>query len=162
MSTDKYPPLPEPDSHLFQHEDTGLTQYVDSQQVEWGFEKINPRWVKCSEAFTADQMHAYADAAIAADRAARGMPFALLAWANLSDEETQEPWNAGYASARAWVKMQLSAPLQPAAQPELTDNEIDTISDAVACDPRRPETDYWRLFARAIIAAHEAKKGGAV
>jgi len=95
-------------------------------------------------------------------RPAQGVPITLLAWANLSDEETQDSWNAGYAAARAWVKMQLSAPLKPAVQPELTDDEIDAISDAVACDPCRPETDYWRLFARAVIAANESKKGASL
>lgn len=30
----------------FQHEETGLIDFVDPQQVEWGFEKNNPRWQK--------------------------------------------------------------------------------------------------------------------
>jgi hypothetical protein len=54
-------PMPEPDSFLFQHDETGLTQFVDAQQVEWGFEKNNPRWKRVSEAFTADQLRAYGD-----------------------------------------------------------------------------------------------------
>ena len=61
----EYPPLPTPDSYLFQHEETGVTQYVDSQQVEWGFEKNNPRLQRIGGAFTADQMRAYADATYA-------------------------------------------------------------------------------------------------
>ena len=60
-----YAALPEPDSYLFQHEDTGLTQYVDSQQVEWGFEKNNPRWKRCDGTFSASQMRAFADATCA-------------------------------------------------------------------------------------------------
>ena len=36
----------EPVAWLFQHEETGLTEFVDVQQVEWGFEKNNPRWQK--------------------------------------------------------------------------------------------------------------------
>ena len=48
--------LPEPDSYLFQHEETGLTQYVDAQQVEWGFEKNNPRWKRVGEAYSAEQV----------------------------------------------------------------------------------------------------------
>jgi hypothetical protein len=36
----------EPYGYAFQHEDTGLEQVVDLQQVEWGFEKNNPRWQK--------------------------------------------------------------------------------------------------------------------
>ncbi len=57
----EYPPLPTPDSYLFQHEETGVTQYVDSQQVEWGFEKNNPRLQRIGGAFTEAQMRAYAD-----------------------------------------------------------------------------------------------------
>jgi hypothetical protein len=34
----------EPYGYAYQHEDTGLQQVVDIQQVEWGFEKNNPRW----------------------------------------------------------------------------------------------------------------------
>lgn len=60
----KLPPLPEPDSYLFQHEETGLTEYVCSQQVEWGFEKANPRWQKIHGAFTERQMKAYAIATL--------------------------------------------------------------------------------------------------
>lgn len=60
------PPLPEPDSFLFQHDETGNTMFVDAQQVEWGFEKNNPRLHKIGGAFTERQMHAYARAALAA------------------------------------------------------------------------------------------------
>ena len=70
------PPLPEPDAYLFQHEETGLTEYVDSQQVEWGFEKANPRWQKMHGAFTERQLETYARAAIEADRKRRGEPTA--------------------------------------------------------------------------------------
>lgn len=34
----------EPVAFEFQHEDTGLFNFVDPQQVEWGFQKNNPRW----------------------------------------------------------------------------------------------------------------------
>lgn len=44
--------LPEPDSYCFQHEETGLTEYVDAQQVEWGFEKNNPRWKRVGAAYS--------------------------------------------------------------------------------------------------------------
>jgi hypothetical protein len=37
---------------LFQHEDTGLTDCIDNQQVEWGFEKNNPRWQKIAPLYT--------------------------------------------------------------------------------------------------------------
>jgi hypothetical protein len=39
-------PEAEPVAWMFQHEDTGLIDYVDTQQVEWGFEKNNLRWQK--------------------------------------------------------------------------------------------------------------------
>ena len=39
-------PVQEPVGYLFQHEETGLTTVVDVQQVEWGFEKSNPRHQK--------------------------------------------------------------------------------------------------------------------
>jgi len=52
------PPVPEPEAEgepvawLFQHEETGLTQCVDHQQVEWGFEKNNPRLQKICPLYT--------------------------------------------------------------------------------------------------------------
>lgn len=38
--------LEEPYGYVFQHEETGLTQVVDAQQIEWDFEGNNPRWHK--------------------------------------------------------------------------------------------------------------------
>lgn len=35
-----------PVGYLFQHGETGITQCVEAQQVEWGFEKNNPRLQK--------------------------------------------------------------------------------------------------------------------
>lgn len=46
-------PEPEPVAWLFQNEETGLTECVDTQQVEWGFEKNNPRWQKIAPLYTA-------------------------------------------------------------------------------------------------------------
>jgi hypothetical protein len=43
---------PEPVAWIFQHEDTGQTDCVDNQQVEWGFEKNNPRWQKIAPLYT--------------------------------------------------------------------------------------------------------------
>ena len=63
------PPLPKPDSFLFQHEDTGNTQFVDGQQVEWGFEEHNPHLQKIGGAYTESQMQAYAREALAAQAA---------------------------------------------------------------------------------------------
>jgi hypothetical protein len=42
----------EPIGYLFQHEETGLTMVVDVQQVEWGFEKNNPRHQKIGPVYT--------------------------------------------------------------------------------------------------------------
>jgi len=36
-------PNPEPEAFMYQHEETGVIGFVDLQQVEWGFEKNNPR-----------------------------------------------------------------------------------------------------------------------
>jgi len=37
---------------MFQHEETGRTMCVDAQQVEWGFEKGNPRLKKIAPLYT--------------------------------------------------------------------------------------------------------------
>ena len=42
----------EPVAWIFQHEDTGQTDCIDDQQVEWGFEKNNPRWQKIAPLYT--------------------------------------------------------------------------------------------------------------
>lgn len=44
--------LPEPDTYLFQHEETGQTMFVCSHQVEWGFEAHNKRLQKICGVFT--------------------------------------------------------------------------------------------------------------
>lgn len=64
------PELPKPESYMFQHEETGQAMFVDAQQVEWGFEKNNPRLHKVSQAFTASQMLAYAEEAVLREREA--------------------------------------------------------------------------------------------
>jgi hypothetical protein len=46
------PTVQEPIGYLFQHEETGLTMVVDVQQVEWGFEKNNPRHQKIGPVYT--------------------------------------------------------------------------------------------------------------
>lgn len=30
-------------AHMYQHDETGIVGFVDQQQVDWGFEKNNPR-----------------------------------------------------------------------------------------------------------------------
>jgi hypothetical protein len=46
------PAVQEPIGYLFQHEETGLTTVVDVQQVEWGFEKNNPRHQNIGPVYT--------------------------------------------------------------------------------------------------------------
>jgi hypothetical protein len=48
-----------PVAWMFQHEDTGLTDCVDAQQVEWGFEKNNPRWQKIGPLYTTPQQRTW-------------------------------------------------------------------------------------------------------
>lgn len=45
----------EPVAWMFQHEETGRTMCVDAQQVEWGFEKSNPRLKKIAPLYTTPQ-----------------------------------------------------------------------------------------------------------
>ena len=45
-------PEHEPVAWMFQHEETGRTMCVDAQQVEWGFEKGNPRLKKIAPLYT--------------------------------------------------------------------------------------------------------------
>lgn len=62
-----YPPLPEAEDFMYQHEETGITGYIDAQQVEWGFFKNNPRLHKVHGVYNEAKMRAYVDA----DRASR-------------------------------------------------------------------------------------------
>jgi hypothetical protein len=61
-------PVQEPIGYLFQHDETGLTTVVDVQQVEWGFEKNNPRHQKIGPVYTTP-------------------PAAKRTWTGLTDEE---------------------------------------------------------------------------
>jgi len=45
-------PAQEPVAWMFQHEETGRTMCVDTQQLEWGFEKGNPRLKKIAPLYT--------------------------------------------------------------------------------------------------------------
>ena len=94
----EYPPLPEPDSYLFQHEETGVTQYVDSQQVEWGFEKNNPRLQRIGGAFTEAQMRAYVDT----DRAMRAQADSQPAPVAQGDAQ-QRAMDARHAAIYRWI-----------------------------------------------------------
>ena len=59
----------EPVAWMFQHEETGRTMCVDAQQLEWGFEKGNPRLKKIAPLYTTPPQRT---------------------WVGLTDEEKQE------------------------------------------------------------------------
>ena len=111
MNTDKYPPLPKPGVRI----ERGNFEY-----------------------FTADQMRDYAAAAVAADRAARGVP---VGWQPVPVEPTPAMWTAGGraikacggherdAASLAYAAMLATAP-QPAAQP--TKQGVPDEMDAIA------------------------------
>lgn len=42
-------------AHMYQHDETGRVGFVDQQQVDWGFEKNNPRLYLCGELMTVAQ-----------------------------------------------------------------------------------------------------------
>lgn len=45
----------EPVAWMFQHEETGRITFVEAQQLEWGFEKGNPRLKKIGPLYTPPQ-----------------------------------------------------------------------------------------------------------
>ncbi len=65
-------PAQEPVAWMFQHEETGRTMCVDTQQLEWGFEKGNPRLKKIAPLYTALQQRP---------------------WVGLTDEEINICWD---------------------------------------------------------------------
>jgi hypothetical protein len=73
----KREPEPEPVAWMFQHEETGLTDCIDAQQVEWGFEKNNPRWQKIAPLYTAPPQRDEASAKAAE-------------WVGLTDDEVDD------------------------------------------------------------------------
>jgi hypothetical protein len=79
-------PVQEPIGYLFQHEETGLTMVVDVQQVEWGFEKNNPRHQKIGPVYTTP-------------------PAAQRQWVGLTDAEIMQTmsgnWTSQFYFARA-------------------------------------------------------------
>jgi hypothetical protein len=64
-------PVQELIGYLFQHDETGLTTVVDVQQVEWGFEKSNPRYQKIGPVYTTPQQRP---------------------WVGLTNEEAEDIW----------------------------------------------------------------------
>jgi hypothetical protein len=66
-------PVQEPVAWMFQHEETGRTMCVDAQQVEWGFEKGNPRLKKIEPLYTTP-------------------PVAQRQWVGLIQQERKDIW----------------------------------------------------------------------
>jgi hypothetical protein len=81
-----YEPVQEPVAWMFQHEETGRTMCVDAQQVEWGFEKSNPRLKKIAPLYTTP-------------------PAAQRQWVGLTDAEVMQTmsgdWTSQFYFARA-------------------------------------------------------------
>ena len=50
------------EGYFFQHEETGQVMHVDAQQVEWGFEKNNPRLIKMDALCSLPKAQAIIDA----------------------------------------------------------------------------------------------------
>ncbi len=46
----------EPVAWMFQHEETGRMMFVEAQQLEWGFEKGNPRLKKIRPLYIKEQL----------------------------------------------------------------------------------------------------------
>ena len=46
-----------PVAWMYQHEETGTIDIVDVQQVEWGFEKNNPRFLKVGPLYAIPDTH---------------------------------------------------------------------------------------------------------
>jgi hypothetical protein len=66
-------PVQEPVAWMFQHEETGRTMCVDAQQIEWGFEKGNPRLKKIEPLYTTP-------------------PAAQRQWVGLIQQERKDIW----------------------------------------------------------------------
>ncbi len=76
--------LSEPVAWMFQHEETGLTDCVDAQQVESGYEKNNPRWQKICPLYTAPPISDYHEGW------EEGFKAAKREWVGLTDDEVEE------------------------------------------------------------------------
>jgi len=76
-------PEQEPVAWMFQHEETGRIMCVEAQQVEWGFEKGNPRLKKIAPLYTtppASQRKPLTPAEIAAFVGTHGFGPEQLKW----------------------------------------------------------------------------------
>lgn len=98
----KFPLLPKPQDYLFQHEETGLIQTIDGQQVEWGFAENNPRWKLIGGAFTEAQLCAYGAACTVAEREACTQ--ACAAQRTPTQDEWDEAFNTGVAKCAEAIR----------------------------------------------------------
>lgn len=135
-----YAELPTPESYLFQHDETGLTQFVDAQQVEWGFQQKNPRLRRIGGAYTADQMRDFADRTHAL-RASHGQaPAGAVGWVH-------PDWRAEHGQGHiyghnpgGYVALTPTAQTAPAADPAYS--EACSLATALFEKHYRQEPDY--------------------
>lgn len=92
----------EPVAWEFQHEETGAITFVDRQQVEWGFEKNNPRWQKIGPVYRHPQP-SVDDAVLKGIIKQRDAAIRLLAeWCHDIDKNGTgwDDWDENYKNAR--------------------------------------------------------------
>jgi hypothetical protein len=128
----------EPAAWLFQHEETGLTECVDAQQVEWGFEKNNPRWQKVAPLYTTPPA-----------------PAQPLTEQFVLEIAREVEWSDRNAINNEEL-VEFASKLQARVQEPLTDEQIQKLRHNIDW------TASWSYinFARAIEAAHGITKGG--
>ena len=68
-----------PVAWMYQHEETGITSIVDAQQVEWGFETLNPRLLKVGPLYAIPDTHRVVSVELLKQIAARS-PTTGLTW----------------------------------------------------------------------------------
>ena len=51
----------EPVAWMFQHDETGRMTFVETQQIEWGWEKNNPRYTKIGPLYTTPQQRTWVE-----------------------------------------------------------------------------------------------------
>lgn len=176
----------EPAAFIFQHEETGRVQLVDVQQVEWGFEKNNPRLKNVGAIFTADQVKVMlADGIAPGWRAVPVEPTKEMKAAAVKSVNGPAVYTAVASAAleieegiygEAYEAMLCAAPIMLGRQP-LTDEQIFILLEkhgsgkyeaTVWVDETETKSGYYKkeerwadtpvAFARAIEAAHGIKR----
>jgi hypothetical protein len=129
----------EPVAWMFQHEETGRIMFVEAQQLEWGFEKGNPRLKKIGPLYTTPQ-----------PKQAQGEPVAVVTgvyggrftYAPLKDSVILPVGMAFYSS--------------PQQRNPLTYEQIADI--VIEMNGNEPPALFWKDLTRAIEAAHGIKE----